>query len=52
MVASPCISVCQLDRDNRICRGCGRTLPEIAGWGRFDDTEKRRIVAAAKQRLE
>lgn len=51
MVESPCILVCQVDRDRRHCRGCGRTLAEIAGWSRFDDAEKRRIVAAAERRL-
>lgn len=28
---SPCIKVCQLDLDDR-CRGCGRTMDEIARW--------------------
>jgi len=28
---SPCIKVCQVDLEGR-CRGCGRTLGEIARW--------------------
>jgi predicted Fe-S protein YdhL (DUF1289 family) len=31
-VASPCTGVCQLDASGRVCRGCGRTLEEIAAW--------------------
>ena len=44
-VPSPCISVCELDADGRICVGCFRTLDEIAVWGSLDATAKRRILA-------
>ena len=44
-VTSPCVSVCELDANGRICVGCFRTLDEIAAWGSLDATEKRRIVA-------
>ena len=44
-VPSPCISVCELDPDGRICVGCFRTLDEIAAWGSLDATAKRRILA-------
>jgi predicted Fe-S protein YdhL (DUF1289 family) len=52
MAPSPCINVCQVDRQRGLCRGCGRTLAEIAGWSRFDEAEKRRVNAVAAQRLE
>ena len=29
---SPCIGVCQLDPTKNLCRGCGRTIAEIAAW--------------------
>jgi predicted Fe-S protein YdhL (DUF1289 family) len=44
-VPSPCISVCELDANGRICVGCFRTLDEIAAWGSLDATDKRRILA-------
>jgi predicted Fe-S protein YdhL (DUF1289 family) len=44
-VPSPCISVCELDANGRICVGCFRTLDEIAAWGSLDATAKRRILA-------
>ncbi|MGH8799774.1 MAG: DUF1289 domain-containing protein, partial [Casimicrobiaceae bacterium] len=31
-VASPCTSVCTIDRPTGLCAGCFRTLDEIAGW--------------------
>jgi predicted Fe-S protein YdhL (DUF1289 family) len=44
-VASPCISVCELDANGRICIGCFRTLDEIAAWGSLDARARRRILA-------
>jgi predicted Fe-S protein YdhL (DUF1289 family) len=41
--ASPCISVCTLDDENR-CLGCGRTLDEIARWGRMSATERWAVI--------
>lgn len=49
-VPSPCINVCQLDRSGRYCRGCFRSLDEIAVWSRASNDEKRTIVAAAERR--
>lgn len=39
-VPSPCISVCQMDEQTGLCRGCYRTLDEIADWGRLTDDER------------
>jgi len=36
---SPCIKVCQLDLDDR-CRGCGRTIDEIARWSTMTTAER------------
>jgi hypothetical protein len=47
---SPCTGVCRLDR-NDVCRGCGRTLDEIAEWGTAGEARQREIVAAARARL-
>jgi predicted Fe-S protein YdhL (DUF1289 family) len=42
---SPCIGICQLDPATRICRGCLRTVEEIAAWYRTDFAGKRAILA-------
>lgn len=39
-VPSPCISVCQMDADTGWCKGCYRTLDEIARWGGATDADK------------
>ncbi len=31
-VVTPCISVCILDEDSGLCRGCYRTAVEIGAW--------------------
>lgn len=39
-VASPCIGLCQLDEE-AVCRGCFRSLDEVAVWAASSDDEKR-----------
>lgn len=43
-VASPCTQVCQMDAASGWCRGCARSLDEIAGWGRAPEAVQRRIL--------
>ncbi len=31
-VPSPCVQVCEMDESLGLCRGCRRTLMEIADW--------------------
>ena len=46
---SPCVGICTTLFDDT-CRGCGRTMGEVANWVFFSDTEKQvvwqRILAA------
>ncbi len=41
---SPCLNICVLDA-GRTCVGCGRTLDEIARWGRMSAAEQWQVVA-------
>jgi predicted Fe-S protein YdhL (DUF1289 family) len=50
-IESPCVKICTLDTKAGLCRGCGRTLPEIAGWVRMSRGERRRIMAELPARL-
>lgn len=49
-VPSPCINVCTVDAAARVCRGCGRTLDEIAEWPAASDARKREILDAIAAR--
>lgn len=39
-VPSPCVSICELDEHSGSCKGCYRTLREIAGWSALADADK------------
>jgi len=44
-LVSPCIGICLMDPATRTCRGCLRTIEEIAGWYEASSAEKAAIVA-------
>jgi len=47
---SPCISVCTMELSSGLCRGCLRTLDEIAVWSTMGDTDKRAVWARIEAR--
>lgn len=50
-VFDPCIGVCSMDK-NGVCEGCCRTRPEIDGWEKMDDAEKRKVLEQCRKRDE
>ena len=48
---TPCIAVCMIDPRSNLCLGCGRTLPEIARWGRMERAERLALMATLPQRM-
>lgn len=47
---SPCINICQIDRDSGLCTGCLRTLDEIAAWASYSDQKRNDILASLSER--
>jgi uncharacterized protein len=47
---SPCLGICLMDPRTRMCRGCLRTVEEIAAWYNAGNAEKRAILARLEQR--
>jgi predicted Fe-S protein YdhL (DUF1289 family) len=47
---TPCIDVCEMDEATGLCRGCGRTIDEIARWSGMSPEERRGIMAALPAR--
>jgi uncharacterized protein len=45
-VLSPCIGVCLMDSESGFCRGCLRTLGEIAAWAGATNADRRAIRAS------
>jgi uncharacterized protein len=44
-VESPCVKVCVIHPQTRLCTGCLRTLDEIAAWSRLSPEDRRAIMA-------
>jgi predicted Fe-S protein YdhL (DUF1289 family) len=51
LIETPCLKICVLEPGSRLCRGCGRTVDEIAGWGAMSGSERRRIMALLPDRI-
>ncbi|WP_454657628.1 DUF1289 domain-containing protein [Bosea beijingensis] len=49
--STPCIKICVIDPVSKLCEGCGRTLAEIAQWGRLSEAERLAIMAVLPERL-
>lgn len=49
---SPCIGICLIDPATRVCRGCLRTIAEIANWYEANAAEKRAILALIDSRRQ
>lgn len=47
---SPCNRVCQIDPASGFCRGCARTLEEIADWPMLSAGEKRTLLRRLESR--
>lgn len=52
LILSPCIDVCQIDPGHGMCRGCWRTIDEIARWSTMRDGERERVMAQLPQRRQ
>ena len=49
-IESPCVKICVLHPEARICIGCHRTGEEIATWSRMSREERRDIMSALPER--
>lgn len=43
-VASPCIKICVVHPDARICTGCLRTIEEVGAWSRMGNDERKAVL--------
>ena len=50
VVESPCVRLCVIDPETRLCEGCRRSLDEIAAWGRMTPAQRREIMAKLPDR--
>ena len=51
-VASPCVKLCVVHPEARICVGCYRTIDEISRWSRMAPDERAALVADLPARAD
>lgn len=44
-IESPCVKICVIHPETRLCTGCRRSLDEIGLWSRMSPEERREIMA-------
>ena len=49
-VESPCIKICVIHAESRLCTGCLRSIDEIGGWSRMTPEVRREIMAELPDR--
>jgi predicted Fe-S protein YdhL (DUF1289 family) len=50
-VESPCVKLCIVHPEARICIGCFRSIDEIASWGRLTAADRTAIMADLPSRV-
>lgn len=51
-IESPCVKICVVHPEARLCTGCLRTIDEIAGWGRMSPEARRQVMDALPARRD
>lgn len=49
-VESPCIKICVVHPESRLCTGCLRTIDEIGAWSRMTPQARRAVMDALPER--
>jgi hypothetical protein len=44
-IASPCVKMCVVHPDARLCVGCLRSIDEISTWSRMSHDEREMVMA-------
>jgi predicted Fe-S protein YdhL (DUF1289 family) len=50
-IDTPCVDICEIDTPSGLCKGCGRTIGEIASWSQLSPEERRGIMATLPARI-
>ena len=49
-VQSPCVNICVIHPDARLCTGCLRTIEEITQWHSLSDAARTEVIEALPAR--
>ncbi len=50
-IESPCVRVCVVHPETRLCTGCARSLEEIANWSKMAPDTRKRVMAELPDRV-
>ncbi len=50
-IESPCIKICVVHPETRICTGCYRTIDEISAWSRMTPDARRSVMVDLPSRV-
>jgi predicted Fe-S protein YdhL (DUF1289 family) len=48
--STSCIKNCEMDKETQLCKGCFRTISEIAVWGMLNEQQKDLIFNELEKR--
>ena len=49
-IETPCVQVCEIEDTSGLCKGCNRTLAEVAVWGTLTAAMRRQIIEQLPRR--
>ena len=49
-VKSLCNGKCKMSKKKGLCKGCKRSIDEIAGWGKLSGKERKKLLLLLKER--
>ena len=49
-IESPCVNVCVIHPETRLCTGCARSIEEIGGWSRMTPEARRAVMDTLPER--
>lgn len=49
-IDSPCVNICVIHPETRLCAGCFRSIDEIGQWSRFSAQVRAEIIADLPRR--
>lgn len=44
-IESPCVNICVIHPETRLCTGCARSIDEIGSWSRMTPEMRRSVMA-------
>lgn len=49
-IQSPCVNICVIHPETRLCTGCARSIDEITAWSKMTDDERMRVMTELPSR--